>query len=231
VLAGMIVEAATGRKLGQELTRRIIRPLRLRDTVFPVNRPDIPGPNPRGYSLFLEDETSPLLDLTVYNPSLAWGAGNLISDLGDLTRFFRALLGGRLLPPRLLAAMTTPVDTGQPGFGYGLGLAMMETPSGRLIGHDGAIPGFFNHVWSTQDGRRQLGVMINELFAPTAVIEAFLQVVRELSARLLGAAPVRGASTGPSLRAAIRAATPTPRHRRSTRYDELISRSSAALTG
>ena len=98
VLAGMIVEAATGRTLGQELTRRIMRPLGLRDTFFPVNRPTIPGPNPRGYSLPLVDEAGPLLDFTVYNPSLAWGAGNLISDLGDLERFFRALLGGRLLP-------------------------------------------------------------------------------------------------------------------------------------
>jgi D-alanyl-D-alanine carboxypeptidase len=209
VLAGMIVEAATGRTLAQELTRRIIRPLRLRDTFFPINRPTIPGPNPRGYSLPLVDASGPLLDFTVYNPSLAWGAGNLTSDLGDLERFFRALLGGRLLPPRLLAAMTTPVDTGTPGFGYGLGLAVLETPSGRLIGHDGAIPGFLNNVWNTEDGRRQVGVMINEFIAPPAVIETFSQVVRELSARLLDAAPAGGASTSASLRAAIPAATPT----------------------
>ena len=43
VLAGMIVEAATGHRLGRELTRRILRPLGLRNTVFPVNRPTIPG--------------------------------------------------------------------------------------------------------------------------------------------------------------------------------------------
>jgi D-alanyl-D-alanine carboxypeptidase len=208
VLAGMIVEAATGRTLRQELTRRIIRPLRLRDTFFPVNRPDIPGPNPRGYSLPLGQEQGPLLDFTVYNPSLAWGAGNLISDLGDLTRFFRALLGGRLLPAKLLAEMTTPVDTGTPGFGYGLGLAVLQTPLGRLIGHDGAIPGFLNNVWNTENGRRQFGVMINEFFATPAVIEAFIRVIEELSARLLEAAPAGGAATSASLAAAIPAATP-----------------------
>jgi D-alanyl-D-alanine carboxypeptidase len=210
VLAGMIVEAATGRKLGQELTRRIIRPLRLRDTFFPVNRPDIPGPNPRGYSLPLTDEAGPLLDFTVYNPSLAWGAGNLISDLGDLERFFRALLGGRLLPPRLLAEMTTPVPVGMPGYGYGLGLLVFETPSGRLIGHDGAIPGFLNIVMSTEDGRRQLGVMINELITPTAVMQAFDRTWMAIAERLLETAPVRGASTSTALAAAIRAGTPTP---------------------
>ena len=88
VLAGMIVEAATGRTLGHELTRRILRPLGLRDTFFPVNRPTIPGPNPQGAACRWPDEAGPLVDFTVYNPSLAWGAGNLISDLGDLARSF-----------------------------------------------------------------------------------------------------------------------------------------------
>jgi D-alanyl-D-alanine carboxypeptidase len=205
VLAGLIVQAATGHKLGQELTRRIIRPLGLRNTFFPVNRPTIPGRNARGYSLPLGQDDGPLLDFTVYNPSLAWGAGNLTSDLGDLGRFFRALLGGRLLPPRLLAEMTTPVPTGQPGFGYGLGLAVIETPAGRLIGHDGAIPGFLNVVLSTEDGRRQLGIMMNEEFATPAVSEAFNQAFMEIAIRLLEAAPVGGASTSASLRASVQA--------------------------
>jgi D-alanyl-D-alanine carboxypeptidase len=205
VLAGLIIEAATGRKVGQELTRRIFRPLGLRNTFFPVNRPDIPGRNARGYSLPLGQEDGPLLDFTVYNPSLAWGAGNLTSDLGDLARFFRALLGGRLLPPRLLAEMMTPVPTGPSGFGYGLGLAVIETPAGRLIGHDGAIPGFLNIVLSTEDGRRQLGIMMNEEFATPAVTEAFNQAFTAIAIQLLEAAPLGGASTNTSLRAAVQA--------------------------
>jgi D-alanyl-D-alanine carboxypeptidase len=185
LLAGMIVEAATGHQLGQELTRRILRPLGLRDTVFPVNRPTIPRPFARGYSLPLGQEQGPLLDFTVLDPSVAWAAGALVSNLGDLERFFRGLLGGRLLPPRLLAAMTTPVPTGQPGFGYGLGLMVIETPAGRLLGHDGAIPGFLNIVLNTEDGRRQVGVMMNEESATPAVSEAFSQVFMALATRLL----------------------------------------------
>jgi D-alanyl-D-alanine carboxypeptidase len=204
VLAGLVVQAATGRTLGQELGRRILRPLGLRETFFPVNRPTIPGHSARGYSLPLGQEDGPLLDFTVYNPSLAWAAGNLTSDLGDLERFFRALLGGRLLPSRLLAEMTTPIDTGQ-GFGYGLGLAVIDTPSGRLIGHDGAIPGFLNIVLSTEDGRRQLGVMMNEEFATPAVYEAFDQALVAIAMRLLEAAPSGGASTSASLRVAVQA--------------------------
>ncbi len=103
VLLGLIVQAATGNKLGQELDRRIVRALGLHDTFSPINSPGIPGPDSRGYSLAIgrqgEALNGPLLDLTVYNPSFVWGTGNLISDLDDLTRFYRALLGGRLLPP------------------------------------------------------------------------------------------------------------------------------------
>jgi D-alanyl-D-alanine carboxypeptidase len=210
ILAGMIVEAATGHKLGQELARRILRPLGLRDTFFPVNAPGIPGPRSRGYSPPLGQEQGPLLDFTILNPSLAWASGALISNLGDLGRFFRALLGGRLLPPRLLAAMLTPVPTGPPGFGYGLGMTVIETPVGRLVGHTGAIPGFFNIVVSTQDGRRQLGIMTNVWPRPPAVAEAFDQVFMALLMGLLDGPPSGGASTSASVRAAVRPGALTP---------------------
>jgi len=200
------VEAAAGHRLGRELTRRILRPLGLRDTAFPVNRPTIPRPYARGYSIDpFGQPDGPLLDFTVFNPSLAWAAGALVSNLGDLERFFRALLGGRLLPPRLLAAMTTPVPTGQPGFGYGLGLIVIDTPAGRLLGHDGAIPGFLNVVLSTEDGRRQVGVIMNEEFSSPAVSEAFSQVFMTLAMGLLDGAASGVASTDASLRAAVRA--------------------------
>ncbi len=198
MLAGLIVEAATGHTLGQELARRIVGPLGLRDTFFPVNAPGIPGPSSRGYSLPLGQQQGPLLDFTVFNPSVAWGSGNLISNLGDLERFFRALLGGRLLPPGLLAAMTTPVPTGRPGFGYGLGVRVIETPAGRLLGHEGAIPGFNNVIFSTEDGRRQVGIMMNEEFATPAVYDAFGQAFMALALGLLGGAPVGVASTSAS---------------------------------
>jgi D-alanyl-D-alanine carboxypeptidase len=145
VLMGMIIERATGRALGHELERRIFRPLQLRDTSFPVNFPFLLGRHARGYSLDFDDELKPvegrLLDFTVYNPSAAWAAGNIVSDMDDLARFYRALLGGRLLAPELLAEMKTRVEV-QPGVaGYGLGLTVLDTPCGPLWGHGAASRG------------------------------------------------------------------------------------------
>ncbi len=195
VLLGLIVEAATGNTLARELGGCIFGPLGLRDTLLPGNSPGIPSPTSRGYSLPLSSQgeviTGPLLDFTAQNPSWAWAAGALVSTLEDLGHFFRALLGGRLLPPRLLAEMLSTV-TVPPGSvplplydRYGLGLLEVETPAGRLVGNAGGIPGFLSIVLSTPDGRRQLGVMINVLVAPDPVYEAFTQVFQELGARLL----------------------------------------------
>ena len=46
---------------------------------------------------------------------------------------------------------------------------MIETPAGQVIGHDYAIPGFLNIVLSTEEGRRQVGLMMNEELATPAV--------------------------------------------------------------
>jgi D-alanyl-D-alanine carboxypeptidase len=183
VLAGMIVEAVTGNGLDEELRHRIVRPLRLRDTYLPVDDATMPPPYAGGYSLPPGQSDAPLLDFTAFNPSFAWAAGAVVSDMREVQRFFRALLRGRLLPPAMLAEMTTSVPTGQ-GFDYGLGVVVIETGSGRAFGHEGAIPGFVNFVLSTEDGRRQVALVMNAQFASPAMSAAFAQVLDALNARL-----------------------------------------------
>ena len=195
ILLGLVVEAAGQRPLGQELDRSILEPLALRDTLLPDGAPEIPEPSARGYSLPLGPDgevlDGPLLDFTAQNPSWAGAAGALVSTLPDLPSFFRTLLGGRLLPPPMLAEMTTMVAV-PPGSiplplydRYGLGILEVETPDGPLLGNAGGIPGFLSIVLSTPDGRRQLGLMINALPAPAPVHEVFLQGSRSLGSRLL----------------------------------------------
>jgi D-alanyl-D-alanine carboxypeptidase len=109
-----------------------------------------------------------------------------------LTCVLRALMSGRLLPPRLLAEMLTavPVPPGSlpiPLYDrYGLGLIELQTPVGRLVGHPGGIPGFSTIILSTPDGSQQLGIMVNVGDpAPNLVSEAFMQGYRALGMRLL----------------------------------------------
>nr|WP_308292552.1 serine hydrolase [Streptantibioticus ferralitis] len=86
----------------------------------------------------------------------------MISTTGDLSRFYAALLGGRLLRPAQLAEMKTTVpapnlDPAMPGARYGLGLIQAPLPcGGSYYGHGGDIPGYIAGV--SADGRRTVVV-------------------------------------------------------------------------
>jgi D-alanyl-D-alanine carboxypeptidase len=153
---GLIVETATGHSLAGELERRILTPLRLRATSFPT-QPGIPERHAHGYFL------RPFQDVTVGSPSVQWAAGALVSNADDVARFYRALLGGRLLRPDLLRLMETTVAAPQlgPGNAYGLGLQRVPEPCGALWGHAGGSPGYVAHALNSRDGSRQVVVLVN----------------------------------------------------------------------
>lgn len=124
VLLGMIIKRVTGKDWRDEVGHRVIRPLRLRGTYIPEHRVTLRRPFVRGYHQYGAD--APLTDTTLLNPSVADAAGAMITTAADHNRFFRALIGGRLLPPPLLAEMQRTVPTRRDGADegprYGLGL-------------------------------------------------------------------------------------------------------------
>jgi D-alanyl-D-alanine carboxypeptidase len=156
ILLGMIIDRVTGQSWAHEVNTRIIDPLGLRHTSTPGTFPFIPGPHAEGYSGFGGPDP---IDATVVNPSAIDAAGSMISTTRDLSRFYRALIGGRLLAPAQLADMQATIPAAQldaiwPGAGYGLGLAWFPLPcGGGYFGHPGDVPGY--HTWdaTTSDGR------------------------------------------------------------------------------
>ncbi len=159
-IAGLLIERVTGHAWGAEVRRRVLVPLGLRATYVPGDRVRIPVPHPRGY--VRTGEGAALEDVTEFNPSVTGAAGQLISRAGDVSRFFAALLGGRLLRPAELRAMTTTRPTGNAdGRAYVLGLESHPLPCGGLYrGHGGDIFGFATLSGTTTDGR-QATVMAN----------------------------------------------------------------------
>jgi D-alanyl-D-alanine carboxypeptidase len=154
VLLGLIAEAADGRPLATQLKSRIFAPLALRDTSFET-RPRIAGPHAHGYFGLPRPR-----DVSVFSPSGAWAAGAIVSTAADVARFYRALLGGRLLRPEQLRAMTTTVPI-VPGAGYGLGIARTRTACGTAWVHSGDFPGYLTSAQTSADGRRQAVVLVN----------------------------------------------------------------------
>lgn len=156
VLLGLIVEKATGHPLASELRRRIFVPAGLRATTFDSD-PTISGPHAHGYELLGKP---PLVDVSVFSPTIGWAAGAIVSTADDLARFYRTLLGGRLLRADLLRKMETTRRISK-DFGYGMGLMNLTLPCGLAWGHNGGIPGYRTWVLSRKDGRRQVVVLAN----------------------------------------------------------------------
>ncbi|MBW5420083.1 serine hydrolase [Streptomyces sp. BG9H] len=161
LLAGLVIEAVTRHSAPSEIHRRILVPLGLKDTSFPVTDPAIHGPHLHGYDLAGRD-------VTRFSPSYDWTAGAMISTVDDLARFHRALFTGKLLRPAQQRALLTTVRFPDAP-AYGLGVQRMDVPCGSEPDNrpisvwetDGGGPGFTSVSLTTADGERQLVLAVN----------------------------------------------------------------------
>ncbi|WP_037971755.1 serine hydrolase domain-containing protein [Streptosporangium amethystogenes] len=187
-LAGAIIEKVTGNSYAEEVELRVVQPLGLTDTrVRPSTDTGYPDPHPRGYSnLFFKDGTDPAavtpenweslieepglepLDVTEFNTSLGWSAGNVVSTTGDMIRFVNALASGSLLPPAQHRQMWTTVSVEgghwMPHARYGLGLFEFDkdaTGGRTLRGVGGSLWGSYTCAVGTPDGRHTIAVHTN----------------------------------------------------------------------
>ena len=157
ILAGMIIEKATGRTWPTEVRARIVVPLQLFHTFEPGDWPGLPAPHAEGYSVLGLD--TPLVNVTLYNHTWGGAAGSLITTTDDLTRFWRALQRGQLLSPASMAAMHDTVEATEiqpviPGARYGLGIIWTPTACGSYWSHDGDTFGFSTRDGVDDDGTR-----------------------------------------------------------------------------
>nr|WSX53020.1 beta-lactamase family protein [Streptomyces sp. NBC_00974] len=135
ILLGLVVEKITGRPLNDVIRKDVLEPAGLHHTLFPTS-PEIPDPHAQGYTN--QTASGKTVDSTDWNPSWAWAAGEMISDLQDLRSWAHTLATGTLLKPATQAERlkTTPMNL--PGDGYGLGIFNVQ----GWIGHNGSIPGY-----------------------------------------------------------------------------------------
>ena len=172
VLAGLVVEAATGKKAEDLIRDRIVVPLGLDHTYLDVagDQDDrlahgYMDPRPAFQALgvpaalvdvipaemFVSDH---VLDCAyLFHPSVAWTAGGLVTTTDDMATFMRALVRGRLLKAESLVQMETfPACTilGSAAE-YGLGLTRYSTPVGTAFGHGGLIYGYTANTMDSPD--------------------------------------------------------------------------------
>uniref|UniRef100_UPI001C84F7E7 serine hydrolase domain-containing protein n=1 Tax=Paractinoplanes polyasparticus TaxID=2856853 RepID=UPI001C84F7E7 len=174
ILAGLLVQKITGRPVGEQITERIIEPLRLRHTYWPADGDTaIRGIHPRGY--FPGVEGNDPIDITRSEPSGGWAAGALIGSTSDINVFLAGLLGGKLLKPAELAEMKKTVDA--PGFDtvggsrYGLGIATFNLSCGGFAWtHGGVAPGYVTYVGVAPSGRAA-SIAVNSMISEISAVE------------------------------------------------------------
>jgi D-alanyl-D-alanine carboxypeptidase len=146
VLAGIIVEKATGSTYADVLRSRILNPLGMNNTFF-VPQSENGGGYVNGYQ-YVDNNVTPY-NVTGFNLSYASTAGGIVSNTQDVTRFATGLFGGELLSSSSQRQM---LDFNNVGFGdnfkYGLGLASSEFEGiGKAWGHPGDVVGYGSQWW------------------------------------------------------------------------------------
>src|SRR5204862_1252455 len=134
VLLGEIVERATGRPLGSAFRRLLgFGKLGLTRTYLESLEARPQAAHPRAHQYYQR------IDATAFDPSFdLYGGGGLVSTVGDLARFYRALLHGQVFEKR--ATLRTML--GQPNSRRvgDLGMGLFSHRIGGPSGADGWDP-------------------------------------------------------------------------------------------
>lgn len=165
IVLGMIIEKVTGRRYYDLVGKRILQPLRLRNTV-PSDRRTIHG-LAQGYA----GEGNPFggTDAMIVggkfavNPQFEWTGGGYASTAEDIARWAKEMYEGRAFDARLLPEMFKGVPAPMLGkeATYGLGVIIRPTPLGTSYGHSGFFPGYITEMIYFPKHRIALAIQVN----------------------------------------------------------------------
>jgi D-alanyl-D-alanine carboxypeptidase len=165
IVLGMIIEKVTGKRYYDLVRKRILQPLKLRDTV-PSDSRTIPG-LVQGYAgegnPFGGTDAMIVNGKFAINPQFEWTGGGIASTTEDLARWAKAMYEGRAFDARLLPDMLT--GTPAPMLGkeakYGLGVIIRPTMFGTSYGHSGFFPGYITEMIYFPDHKIALALQVN----------------------------------------------------------------------
>jgi D-alanyl-D-alanine carboxypeptidase len=136
LILGLIVQAITHHPVQDEISNRLLAPLGLHNTTFPIESPNMAEPFTHGFEL---DPSKNWTDVTVsYSPSLTWAAGVMISDMADMKKWVKSYVTGTTNSAATQKDRLQCVPTGEHGLSFGLGIGC----SAGWYGYTGGISGY-----------------------------------------------------------------------------------------
>ncbi len=192
IVLGMIIERVTGRKFYDEANRRLLKPLKLTDTI----KQD--GPRLAGVVQGYAGPSNPFggKDEMIHagkfaiNPQFEWTGGGYASTAEDLARWAKMIYEGKAFSPDLLPQVLDGVPAPMLGreTKYGLGVIIRQTPAGTSYGHSGFFPGYMTDMMYFPDQKVAVAVQVNtsvprNLGKPLSrVLVEVIEVIRSPSA-------------------------------------------------
>jgi D-alanyl-D-alanine carboxypeptidase len=162
VLLGLVVQKVSHQPLAAYIKRHIFEPLRLTHTSLPAGAA-FPSPHAQGYTnwsaecVLADRQCDRVVDSANWNYSWGWAAGAMVSTLGDLHRWARAVATGKLLSRATQKQRLRFHATDLRNFGYGLGLMNFA----GWIGHSGLLPGYQSLTVYLPSKQATLVVLVN----------------------------------------------------------------------
>ena len=165
IVLGMIIEKVTGRRFYDEANRRLIKPLKLTDTI-PQDGPRLKGVV-QGYAgpdnPFGGTDAMIVNGKFVINPQFEWTGGGYVSTSQDLARWAKMIYEGQAFSPDLLPQVLEGVAAPMLGreTKYGLGVIIRKTQLGTSYGHGGFFPGYMTDVMYFPEQKVAVAVQVN----------------------------------------------------------------------
>lgn len=181
----LLIEKLTGDSYKTIVNDELIAPLGLKRTGFPDSSGRMPTPFIKGY-VPSDGPAGPftnrkrLIDVTAHD-YFAGADGGLYSSITDLARMMEALQKGELLRPDELKTMITDLKQDHDGmYRYGLGVTALPTKCERVVyGHEGRDLGIYTAMLATEDGTKQLILVINSVPDYVAKLDFVLSDLRD----------------------------------------------------
>jgi D-alanyl-D-alanine carboxypeptidase len=188
VVLGFLIEVVTGNSPEKEIEARLIAPLGLTGTSFPLT-PSMPQPAMHGY--FAENLGDPLIDVTRSNPSFPWTSGAMISTLADIHTWVKelatgvAMLSAGTLAERNTWGMLSPIA------GYGLGILTYR----GFLGHNGGRAGYSSWMLHNPDNGFTVVIVVNRAGEKGGTADPFLGEILQLFPEVVAAPEAAPAAT------------------------------------
>jgi D-alanyl-D-alanine carboxypeptidase len=192
IVLGMIIEKVTRRSFYDEANKRVVRKLKLSNTI-PQDSREIKGlvqgyagaNNPFGG----RDEMISDGKFAI-NPQFEWTGGGWASTSEDLARWAKLMYEGKAFDASMVPIMLdgVPAKLG-PNVKYGLGVIIRPTAAGLTYGHSGFFPGYLTDMMYFPEKKIAIAVQVNssapQIFGgkpPARLIAEMAEIVKPANA-------------------------------------------------